>query len=191
MSTGAFVAVIGPSGAGKDTLLSGARAALAKDDRFVFVRRVITRPSGVHEDHDSVSEARFAEMEAAGAFALTWRAHGLAYGVPASTSAAVADGAFAVCNLSRAAVADARRSFARVVTVLVTAPEEALAARLLARGREDSAAVAQRIRREAGVSLGVAADCVVSNDGSREEGWRRFVLCLERMRATVGADVPA
>ena len=42
---GTFFLVVGASGVGKDALLSGAKAALRGDDRFIFVRRTITRPA--------------------------------------------------------------------------------------------------------------------------------------------------
>ena len=83
---GAFVAVVGPSGAGKDTLIGYAKARLAEKGRgrFHFVRRVITRAAdGSTEDHDTLSPMAFERAEADGAFALSWEAHGLCYGLPA------------------------------------------------------------------------------------------------------------
>lgn len=77
---GSFVAVVGPSGAGKDTIMDAARVALANDTRFHFVRRIITRPQmpGT-EDHDSLDEAAFAKAAGevlcpalAGAWAELW-----------------------------------------------------------------------------------------------------------------------
>ncbi len=164
-----------------------ARAALASDARYLFVRRVVTRPAGPFEDHDSLSDDEFTRRETDGAFALTWRAHGLAYGVPLAALAAVESGVVAVCNLSRGALSDARRRFPRVVTLLVTAPNAVIVARIAARGRESAEEAARRLARESTVSKAVAADRVVSNDGTREEGGRKFVLCLERIRSEIAA----
>ena len=73
---GRLVLVVGPSGAGKDTLIAAAKTALADDARYVFPKRVITRPAMAEaEDHESVSPERFAELKAAGTFALDWEAH--------------------------------------------------------------------------------------------------------------------
>ena len=61
--------VVGPSGAGKDTLLDGARAALATDDRFVFARRAITRPAEAGgEIYDAITGEEFARRRDAGGF---------------------------------------------------------------------------------------------------------------------------
>ena len=77
---GRLVLVVGPSGAGKDTLIAAGRAALGEDPRFVFPRRVVTRPAvAALEDHESVSPEAFAAARQAGAFALDWEAHGLCY----------------------------------------------------------------------------------------------------------------
>ncbi|MEA2777827.1 MAG: thymidine phosphorylase, partial [Acetobacteraceae bacterium] len=74
-----LILVVGPSGAGKDTVLALARAALLADPRFRFVRRVITRPADAGgEDHEAVSDFEFGQRS----FALRWQAHGLHYGIP-------------------------------------------------------------------------------------------------------------
>ena len=83
-SAGALVLVVGPSGAGKDTLIAAARTALAGDGRFVFPRRIITRSASRWEDHDTLDEAQFSAALAAGQFAAHWRAHGLYYALPVS-----------------------------------------------------------------------------------------------------------
>ena len=138
-----LVLVVGPSGAGKDTLLDAARQALADDPRFSFVRRVITRPADAGgEAHESVTEEHFAARD----FALQWQAHGLRYGIPAD---AIKAGAVAVANVSRTVIADAARRFP-VRVIEVTAPPDILAARLASRGREDAADVATRLARQRG-----------------------------------------
>ena len=150
--SGVFVCVVGPSGAGKDTLIRYAEARLGRRDDVLFVRRLVTRASGAFEDHDTLSEAEFADGVAGKAFALAWRAHGHGYAVPLAALTAVRRGAVAVCNLSRGAVAEAQIVFGSVVSVLVTAPPEVIATRLAARGRESLAAIEARLKRQ--VELG-------------------------------------
>ncbi|MBN9309568.1 MAG: phosphonate metabolism protein/1,5-bisphosphokinase (PRPP-forming) PhnN, partial [Devosia sp.] len=78
MSEGALVLVVGPSGAGKDTLIGAAKTALAGDPRFTFPRRVVTRQAMVElEDHDSIDAVEFSRQKLRGAYALDWEAHGL------------------------------------------------------------------------------------------------------------------
>jgi ribose 1,5-bisphosphokinase len=168
-----LVLVVGPSGAGKDTLLGEARKALAGDSRFRFVRRAITRPADAGgEDHEPVTEAEFAARD----FALQWRAHGLSYGIPADIADDVARGVTVVANASRGIVAPAAARFA-VRVVVVTAPPHILAARLAARGRESGEELAARLARTAVVPEGVAAATVV-NDGTLAEGVARFMAAL-------------
>src|SRR5579863_6477078 len=127
-----LVLVVGPSGAGKDTLLDAAKQALAGDPRFYFVRRVITRPADAGgEAHEAVTDEEFARRD----FALQWQAHGLRYGIPAD---ALSDNRVAVANVSRTVIAEAVQRFAARV-IEITASPAVLAARLGARGREDAA----------------------------------------------------
>jgi ribose 1,5-bisphosphokinase len=181
---GAFVAIVGPSGAGKDTLIAHARTALAADAGFVFVRRLVTRGTNAFEDHDTIDPASFEAGHAAGSFALSWHAHGLGYALPAETLAAVQAGSVAVCNLSRSVLAEARRRFPRVAVVLVTAPPEVLAVRLTARGRESAEAVAERLRREAACDEVPSPDLVVMNDRPIATTGGELVAFLSRLKET-------
>ncbi|MDN3565499.1 phosphonate metabolism protein/1,5-bisphosphokinase (PRPP-forming) PhnN [Paeniroseomonas aquatica] len=168
-----LVAVVGPSGAGKDTLMAGARAALADDPRFRFVRRAITRPAEAGgEDHRALDRAGFAAERAAGGFALWWEAHGLLYGIPADLDARQAS----IANLSRGVLAEAAARFPLRV-LEITAPPEVLAARLAARGREDAADVAARLARQVGLPPGLRVVRVL-NDGPVEQGVARVVAAL-------------
>lgn len=176
---GTLCLVVGPSGAGKDTLLNGARAALAGDPAWVFPRRAITRPAEAGgEDHAALSAAEFARCRAAGGFALHWRAHGLDYGIPATIEDDLAGGRHVVVNVSRGAIVDAAGRFAPVRVLLVTAPAAVLARRLAARGREDADDIARRLRRAGdGLPDGVPVVRVV-NDATPEEGIARFLAAL-------------
>ncbi|MBY0329457.1 MAG: phosphonate metabolism protein/1,5-bisphosphokinase (PRPP-forming) PhnN [Acetobacteraceae bacterium] len=175
--TGRLVAVVGPSGAGKDTLLDGARAALAGDARFRFVQRAITRPAEAGgEAHRGVTAADFAVEQAAGGFALDWAAHGLRYGIPRDIEADLAAGRVVVANLSRAVLAEAGARYPLLV-LEITAPPAVLAARLAARGREDAAAVGERLARMAPVPPGLAVRRIV-NDGAVDAGVAQVVAAL-------------
>ena len=160
-----LVLIVGPSGAGKDTLLDAVRAVLADDAGFRFVRRVVTRPAGQGgEDYESVTDAEFSKRQEAGAFALWWRAHGLQYGIPADIRIDLEQGRTVVASVSRAVIADAASRFAAAV-IEITAPADMLARRLAARGREDAVAIARRLSRTVELPLPVERQMVV-NDGT-------------------------
>jgi len=174
-----LVLVVGASGAGKDSLLDGARRALAGDARFRFVRRAITRPASAGgEAHEAIDETEFAARKAAGGFALDWQAHGLRYGIPADISADIAAGQVVVANVSRGVIARAAEKFP-VRVIMVTAPREILARRLTARGREAEADIAERLARAVPLPAGIAVETVM-NDASLEEGVARFLGALNR-----------
>ena len=70
---GTLFLVVGPSGAGKDTLLDGARQAIAGDDTYVFARRTITRPEDAGgEAHEAVDVSEFEHRIEAGGFLAHW-----------------------------------------------------------------------------------------------------------------------
>jgi phosphonate metabolism protein PhnN/1,5-bisphosphokinase (PRPP-forming) len=172
---GLLVLVVGPSGAGKDTLLDAARQALAVDARFRFVRRVITRPAGAgREAHQAVTEVEFASLH----FALSWQAHGLRYGIPADIEADLAAGHVVVASVSRTVIADATQRFP-VRVIEITAPPDLLATRLAERGREATSDMAARLARSIALPPGIPVETVV-NDATIERGAARLVAVLSR-----------
>jgi ribose 1,5-bisphosphokinase len=171
---GTFVAIVGPSGAGKDTLIRGLGAELGEADGVFYVRRVVTRRADAFEDHDTLDEGEFLAAREGGRFALTWPAHGLYYGVPGEVDAMIGSGGVVVCNVSRAVVADVRRRYPNSLVVLVTARPETLAARLAARGREGVRGRRARLERAYSAEVDIEPDAVIDNDGAIDEAVARL-----------------
>ncbi|MBA1155398.1 phosphonate metabolism protein/1,5-bisphosphokinase (PRPP-forming) PhnN [Microvirga mediterraneensis] len=158
MREGLFVAIVGPSGAGKDTLLRAVADDVYDHPGIIFVRRVITRLSdGITEDHDTMTPEEFEAGRAAGLFCLSWRAHGLSYGLPRSALNDVNQGNTVVANVSRTALAEAVRTFDRVAVVEITADPEILIERIIARGRESADEARARIARSVSLQVPHAA----------------------------------
>ncbi len=179
--TGRLFTVVGPSGAGKDTLLAGACAAPGGPH---WVRRVITRPSGDGgEPFEGVAQSEFALREAQGAFALTWRAHGLCYGIPHSELAPLREGRDVVCTGSRAALARAGAVCPALTVIVITAPPDLLARRLVGRGRESVAQIAQRLARDVTAQPADLPVIEIVNDGTPEQG----IACLRAAFQPSGA----
>jgi thymidine phosphorylase len=179
MVAGTFFLVVGASGAGKDTLLDGARRHLADDDRFVFARRVITRPADAGgEHHMSVSPAEFARRRDAGDFLAHWSANGLDYGLPIAIGGELSRGRHVVANGSRAAAAEIAARIENTVVIEITAAPELIAQRLAARGRETLEAVAARLVRVTPPFPERVEVIRVANDADPESGVAKLVAAL-------------
>jgi phosphonate metabolism protein PhnN/1,5-bisphosphokinase (PRPP-forming) len=175
--SGTLVLVVGASGVGKDTLMTAAKAALASDPRFVFPRRVVTRAADATlEDHKSIGPAEFAAARAAGAYALSWDAHGLSYGLPVGLEAELAAGRVAVFNASRGVVTAAAAKYPGTRVLLVEARPDVRAMRLAGRGRESAGEIALRLAREVDVPLPHAIR--IDNSGALTEAVERFTGAL-------------
>ena len=169
--------VVGPSGAGKDTLLDHAKAAHKGDPDIVFARRVITRtPMG--EDHDTLDEDAFIRAHQNGAFLLAWRVHGLHYGIPAALREDLRMGRTVIANVSRSVIPEAEKLDAIVTIVNVTAAPEVLARRIAARGRESIAEIELRLKREQPIVTTRAKLINVQNDGALEDATKLFMAAL-------------
>jgi thymidine phosphorylase len=145
--SGQFFFIVGPSGAGKDSLISGVQPLLAPHP-FVLARRVITRQAQTDaEDHDTCSVSAFLEREQNGDFLITWQAHGLHYGLPAALLEDVRRGVHVIANGSRNMIEALQRRVPALRVIEVTAPTAVLHERLLARQRESAQDIAQRLQR--------------------------------------------
>lgn len=188
---GTMVLVVGPSGAGKDSLLAAARDAFAGTPSIVFARRIITRDSDDQtESHDTISPEAFAAAEAGDAFLLSWKAHGLGYAIPASAGDALDEGRTVVANVSRTIIPVAVRKMARVVVVHVTAPIDLLARRIAARGRETVPEIEARLARQPPLATAGAEVVEIVNDGGLEAAALQFVAAIRRIADPTAPGAP-
>ena len=180
--SGTFVAVVGSSGVGKDTIMAYARARLG--DELVVVRRVVTRDSdGGSEDHDSMSIEQFEAAEAEGHFALAWSAHGLRYGLPVTLEDDLAKGHVVMANLSRSVIPQLMERYPTALVVEIIADRDVIAARLANRGREDADEIRERLDRSVPVRL-PSSTVRIDNSGPREIAGERLLAVLRELAGT-------
>ncbi|MCZ7479860.1 MULTISPECIES: phosphonate metabolism protein/1,5-bisphosphokinase (PRPP-forming) PhnN [Rhizobium/Agrobacterium group] len=178
---GTMIVVVGPSGAGKDTLMDYAATQLSGRPGFHFTRRVITRSGDAGgENHDAVSMQEFNRLQDEGAFAVSWQAHGLKYGIPAAVYRQLEAGDVVIANGSRSALPEFSSAFSRLRVVNIVARPEVLARRLEQRGRESREDILRRLERS---SLAVVGDfdvTTVDNSGAIEDAGKTIMQVLEQ-----------
>ena len=172
---GRLVLVVGPSGAGKDTLLGLARAACAEDSGIVFPRRIVTRESSAAEDNVAMSADEFHRALAHGDFAVHWEAHGHSYALSREINDDIRAGRTVVANVSRTVLEALRNGYANVAVVAITAPPEVLAARLAARARRSDGDIGERLSR---MTDDANADVTIVNTGNADYHSRQLVRII-------------
>ncbi len=173
-----LVYLIGPSGAGKDTVLRWLSSHQPQALRLHVARRTITRPAGdAHESHEAVTPAEFVRLLRTGAFALHWEANGLRYGIRRGELLALDGGSSVIINGSRAALYEARRRYPELFVVQITAGIELLRQRLLMRGREQPEVIESRLSRTALLPM-VSVDAVIHNEGTPQQAAMDLIALL-------------
>jgi ribose 1,5-bisphosphokinase len=189
---GNLVLVVGPSGAGKDSLIDVARTMLEQDPRFVFPTRMITRNAdSAGERHVQITEAGFEQMRKSGAFFLSWKAHGHCYALPADIQKHLDQNRVVVANVSRRVIEEAKAKAARVSVVYVTAPKDVIADRLQRRKREDSEQIEARLARyDLAASIPTDSTMIDTADPT-EAGLHRAAAKLVRIIGASASPMPA
>ncbi len=177
---GRLIYLIGPSGSGKDSLLDAARTRLT--ERGVHVaRRVITRSAeAVGESAEAVSHDEFDRTESSGAFAMSWRANDLAYGIPLQIDQWLANGEDVLVNGSRGYLEQARQRYPDMIAVLLSVRPEVLRQRLLKRNRETPEQVEARLARNARFEDSLDEVFLLDNSGDLQESVDKLLRLIDR-----------
>ena len=173
---GRLVLVIGPSGAGKDTLLGLAKAACGDDRTIVFSRRVITRQASASEDNEEISAETFEAALARDEYAKHWQAHGHRYALSRAIDDEIRAGHTVVANVSRTIIPAMRRAYAEVAVISIKAPPNVLAERLVMRSRSSDGKIEHRLSRTVDEA---APDITIVNTGSAEFHARQLVRAIK------------
>jgi ribose 1,5-bisphosphokinase len=175
---GRLILVVGPSGAGKDTLLGLAKAACADERNIVFPRRVITREASASEENEEVSIGTFQAALTRGEYAMHWEAHGHCYALSRAIDDEIRAGRTIVANVSRTVIGAMRRAYADVVVVSITAPPNVLAERIAMRARGSDGKLESRLGRVV-EDASAAPDVTIVNISSAEYHARQLVRVIK------------
>ncbi|MFW6235207.1 MAG: phosphonate metabolism protein/1,5-bisphosphokinase (PRPP-forming) PhnN [Desulfovibrionales bacterium] len=181
MKHGKLVYVMGPSGAGKDSLLEYARTHCDNGLPVLFAHRYITRPAQTGgENHVALSEAEFTRRSDSGLFALSWESHGFHYGIGAEVISWLQRGFTVVVNGSRQYLPEAQKRIPTLAPVEIVVRPDILEQRLQSRGREDRIEIQKRLQRN-GTLQSLPSDVhTIDNSGNLKTAGRELVAFIKR-----------
>lgn len=177
-----LIYVMGPSGAGKDSVLGWLREHLPPGLPVHWARRTITRPVAAGgEAHEEIDTARFVSLQDQGQFALAWQANGLHYGVRHAELSALQQGHWVLVNGSRGHLHHAQQRHPGLQVVHITADPATLVQRLTARQRETPEQIRQRVERAGAFAVPHGA-IEILNNGTLHQAGQGLLLALKNLK---------
>ena len=178
--------VVGASGSGKDSLIKYYRQHLAEDTpKTLTAHRYITRQDTQSEDSIYLTEKEFLEREKHALFSMSWRAHGLSYGIGLELDQWLGMGFSVIVNGSREYLPRAKDKYgASLHSIMVEVPAEILRKRLKARARECDTGIASRLARNTDLNDLTHYESRIINTDSIAEGAEKFKHIIHSTRQT-------
>jgi ribose 1,5-bisphosphokinase len=180
-----LIYVVGPSGAGKDSVLSWLRQHTPEAAPVHWARRTIDRPNSAEpgaENHEQVDTAVFQQLVADAAFAMHWDANTHRYGIRHSELTRLIDSSWCVMvNGSRAHLPMAARDYPGLTVLHITATMDVLRERLSRRGRESVEEIEARLSRSVDLAVPHGAELIeICNDSTLDVAGH---VLLEQLQA--------
>lgn len=179
-----LIYVVGPSGAGKDSVLDWLRTHLPAKLPIAWAQRTIDRPCTPEgELHESVETTQFQHLLATQAFAMHWTANGHHYGIRHAQLDGLSQGHWIFVNGSRAYIPQAAAHCPGLTVLHITADVQVLEHRLWARGRESLQAIQDRLHRTPPLQLPPGCNLIeVQNNGSLESSGQQLLVALRTLK---------
>lgn len=173
--------LVGPSGAGKDTLLNEIKTKQYAEKQPLVAHRYITRPRFKNdENHIELSEFDFNQRKETGLFLFDWSSHGFKYAIGREVKKWVKSGNDVIINGSREYLAQAKKIYPDLIPIWITVSESVLQQRLIKRGRESTLEIENRIQRNRELeSLRPDSSVLINNDQSIEDTVSQIIALTE------------
>ena len=177
MRKGLFLAIVGPSGSGKDTIIEALCKQLPNIKR---VKRYITREQqkAGGEDSYNIDFDTFRKLERDGGFAFSWSAHHLKYGLPITIFDEINAGKILIANISRSILDQLSDKFEYYEVILITASDKILAERLEERGRESKAQIEERLARSSFTIPKGISPLIIINETTVEDAVSKIIASI-------------
>jgi ribose 1,5-bisphosphokinase len=181
--SGRLLYVMGPSGAGKDSLMGWLKERLSSQPAVYWAQRTIDRPRSANDAlHEALTSLEFFDQQTQGCFALYWHANGHQYGIRKTELHALHTGAWVVVNGSREYLPALLQNYPDAMALHITAPTQTLRQRLLARGRESFNDVEARLQRAVEFTVPPNAQTLeFVNNGLLEDCGLALVHALQKL----------